>query len=135
MNSSQTYFVDLNVDNNELTCLHGEVFKVLKAIKKANLLHEEDQATLARLKAYFDQRITENSLIRDMQGRLKTFEGDALWKVDFIRKGTKVSLRAFMDYVFQCTFQKMGLVGSNNNIGGEFTTWDCSEWLWSFVTN
>jgi hypothetical protein len=135
MNSSQTYFVDLNVNDNELTHLHGEVFKVLKRTKKTHLLHEEDQATLAGLKADFDQRITKNSLIHDMQVRLKTLEDDALWKVDFIRKGIKVSFRAFMDYVFQCTFQRTGLVGSNNNIGGEFTTRDCSKWLWSLATN
>jgi hypothetical protein len=64
INSSQTYFVDLNVNDNELTRLHGEVFK---ATKKARLLHEEDQATLARLKANFDRRIIKNSFIRDMQ--------------------------------------------------------------------
>jgi hypothetical protein len=35
-----------------------------------------------------------------MQVWLKTLENNILWKVDFIKKGTKVSLRAFMDYVF-----------------------------------
>jgi hypothetical protein len=131
MNSSQTYFVDVNVDDNKLTHLHGEVSKVLKATKTARLLHEKDQATLSRLKVDLNRRITENSLIRDMQVRLKTLEEDTFWKIDFVRKGTKVSLRAFMDYVLQCTFQRAGLVGSNNNIGAEFTTRECSEWLWS----
>jgi hypothetical protein len=133
MNSSQMYFVDLNVDDNKLTRLHGEVFKVLKATKKARLLHEKDRVTLAGLKANLDQRIIENSLIRDMQIQLKTLEDDALWKVDFIQKGTELSLRTFMDCVFQCTFQKAGLVGSNSNTGAEFTTRDCSKWLWSLV--
>jgi hypothetical protein len=115
MNSSQTYFVDVNVDDNELTRLHGEVSKVLKAIKKACLLQELFQATLSGLKVDLDGRITENSLIHDMQVRLKTLEDDVLWKVDFIRKGTEVSLRAFMDYVLQCTFQREGLDSSNSN--------------------
>jgi hypothetical protein len=88
MNSSQMYFVDLNVDDNKLTRLHGEVFKVLKATKKARLLHEKDRVTLAGLKANLDRRIIENSLIRDMQIQLKTLEDDALWKVDFIQKDT-----------------------------------------------
>jgi len=67
MNSSQTYFVDVNVDNNELTCLHAEASKVLEATKKARLLHEEDQATLSGLKVDLDRKITKNNLIRDMQ--------------------------------------------------------------------
>jgi len=133
MNSSQTYFVDVNVNDNELTRLHGEVSKVFEVTKKARLLHEDDQATLSGLKANLDRRITENNLIRDMQVRLKTIEDDALWKIDFVRKGIEVSLRAFMDYVLQCTFQKAGLVGSNSNIGAEFTTRECSEWLWSLA--
>jgi hypothetical protein len=66
MNSSQTYFVDVNVDNNELTHLHGKVSKVLEATKKARLLHELFQAILSGLKADLDQRIKENSLIHNM---------------------------------------------------------------------
>ncbi len=115
MNSSQMYFVDVNIDDNELTRLHGEVSKVLEVTKKACLLHELFQATLSGLKADLDRRITENNLIHDMQVRLKTLEDDVLWKVDFIRKGTEVSLRAFMDYVLQCTFQREGLDSSNSN--------------------
>jgi hypothetical protein len=57
MNSSQTYFVDLYVDD-ELTRLHGEVFKVFKVTKKACLLHEKDQATFVKLKVDLDRRIT-----------------------------------------------------------------------------
>ncbi len=88
-------------------------------IKKAYLLYEEDQTTLVGLKANLDRRITKNSLICDMQVQLKTLEDDALWKVDFIRKGTKISLRAFMDYVLQCIFQRASMVSSNSNTGVE----------------
>jgi hypothetical protein len=133
MNSSQTYFVDVNIDDNELTRLHGEVSKVLEATKKARLLHEEDQTTLSGLKADFDRRIIENNLICGMQVRLKTLEDDAIWKIDFIRNNIEVSSRAFMDYVLQCTFQRAGVVGSNNNTDAEFTTRDYSEWLWSLA--
>jgi hypothetical protein len=133
MNSSQMYFVDVNIDDNELTRLHGEVSKVLEVTKKACLLHELFQATLSGLKADLDRRITENNLIHDMQVRLKTLEDDVLWKVDFIGKGTKVSLKAFMDYVLQCTFQRAGLDGSNSNTGCIVYYPDYSEWLWSPV--
>jgi hypothetical protein len=64
---------------------------------------------------------------------LKTLEDDALWKVDFIRKGIEVSSKAFMDYVLQCTFQIVGFVGSNSNTGVEFTALDYSIWLWSLA--
>jgi hypothetical protein len=72
MNSSQTYFVDVNIDDNKLT--HGEVLKVLEATKKARLLHEEDQATLSGLKVDLDRRITKNSLIRDMQVHIRDMQ-------------------------------------------------------------
>jgi hypothetical protein len=35
-----------------------------------------------------------------------------------------------MDYVFQCTFQIVGLVSTISNINVEFTTQDYSKQLW-----
>jgi hypothetical protein len=106
-------------------------FQSSQMIKNVRLLHEEDKTILSQLKVNLHQRIIENTLICDMQIWLKTIEGNVLWKVDLIKMGTKVSLKAFMDYVFQCTFWKTGLISSNSNISVEFVTWNYFKWLWS----
>ncbi len=57
MCSSQIYFADLNINDNELTRLHGEGSKVFKITKKIRLLHEDDKTIILGLNLYLDRKL------------------------------------------------------------------------------
>lgn len=85
ISSSQTYFSCQNIDDNMLTCLHGEVSKVFETTKKICLLHEDDKMIILGLKLYFDwklQRMVSFVTCKSNWRPLETmlFERLILWK-------------------------------------------------------